>query len=603
MYLKHQDLSKYLVYDIEADSLNPTKIWCVVVQNVATNQQYEFYGEGLYGEFRRFVEAHNDCFFVGHNILSYDNPALRRLAGVDIPFDRSIDTLVLSILYHPKMPGGHSLEAYGERFRYPKLKHEDWSQFSPAMLERCRTDVELNVKVFKALTKKMRDVGFSEKSCEIEHKARVIINEQQQNGFYFDQQSSLKFLARLEQSRADLEKGIRHLFPSTLEPVKTYERRRTTSGADYKSYQRHLEQYPRVQDNGNGTYTTYDWEEFNIGSPQQRLAKLLSLGFVPTKLTDGGNPSVDEETLIEFANEIKNEQVHAIAEWLVLSSRASMVRSWQGFVQDDGCIHGNVNSCGAGSRRMTHNKPNTANVPGNDAKYGEDCRRLWVARPGRLLVGYDAKSAQMRCFANYLPDPTAGERFYDENRDPHQENADMIGTTRKVIKNGFYANMFGAGLHKLAVTCRFAGTDKELESKGRWIRRELYRVTPGLEQLTKDAKAEFSQTEEGWIRCLDGGFVRCPSANAALNYRIQSAEAVLMKQGSIFLRERARERGLDHLKVGDIHDEGQHDVHSRDAQALGELAVQSLRDAGEELNLKVPFDGDFRIGRSWAETH
>lgn len=602
MYLNHADLSKYLVFDIEADGLRPSRVWCIVVTNVATNETYKFHGD-FYREFKRFVGAHKDCYWVGHNILSYDVPVLDRLLDAGIPLGRCVDTLVLSILYHPKMPGGHSLEAYGERFGYPKVKHDDWSQFTPAMLKRCEVDVELNVKLFRALTKKMRAVGFSEKSCELEHEFRLVINEQQQNGFKFDEQSATVLLGRLGATRETLTRGIRDLFPPTLVEQGSYTRRKKLDGSDYATYLRHVESYPKVEDNGDGTYSTYDYEEFNIGSPQQRLEKLLSLGFVPTKLTKNGNPSVDEESLIEFSKEINNDQVKAIADWLVVSSRHSMVTSWLEAVQDDGCIHGRVNSCGAASRRCTHSNPNTANVPGNDAAYGHDVRSLWVPRRGRDLVGYDAKSAQMRCFAHYLPDPKAGERFYTEGRDPHQENADLIGVKRKVIKNGFYANMFGAGPPKLAVTCGFNGTPKELRRQGLWIRGELYRVTPGLEDLTREAQAEFESTADGWMRCLDGGFVRCPSSNAALNYRIQPAEAVLMKQGAIYIWKRSKEIGYDQLKVGDIHDEGQHDVDPRCSQEFGKLCVQALRDSGETFNLRVPFDGDFRVGQSWAETH
>jgi DNA polymerase I-like protein with 3'-5' exonuclease and polymerase domains len=602
MYLTHKDLSKYYVFDVEANGLNPDKVWCVVVKNSATGDRWDF-AEGALKDFKRFVEEAGDVFWVGHNALSYDVPVVNRLLGTSIPNDRVVDTLVLSYLYHPKMPGGHSLEAYGERFKFPKDMWDDFTQFSPGLLERCRVDVDLALKLFIVLTQKMRAVGFSEKSCEIEHKVRVIINKQQQNGFKFDEQAAHVLGARLRQTQASLEGGIRTLFPPELSPVGTYNRRRTKAGEDYATYQRHCEQYPKLEDNPDGTYTTFDWKEFNIGSPQQRLTKLLTLGFVPTKLTKSGNPSVDEDSLVEFSKEINNDQIKAIADWLVVSSRASMVDSWLDVMGSDGCIHGSVFSCGAASRRMTHAKPNTANVPGNEAKYGEDVRSLWTARLNRVLVGADAKSAQMRCFAHYLPKPEDGKRFYTDGHDPHQENADLIGIKRKPIKNVFYANMFGAWPKKLALTAGFTGPQAEANEYGEWIRAELYRVTPGLEASTKDAQAEARSTSEGWMVCLDGGYVRCPSEHAALNYKIQPAEAVLMKQGLIYADEWATKEGFDYLKVGDIHDEWQNDLEPRQAQDFGNLCVKALRASGETLNLRVPFDGDFKIGRTWAETH
>jgi hypothetical protein len=254
---------------------------------------------------------------------------------------------------------------------------------------------------------------------------------------------------------------------------------------------------------------------------------------------------------------------------------------------------------------MTHNSPNSANIPSNDVKYGKDVRSLWTATPGLVEVGYDAKAAQMRCFAHLLPDPANGRRFYDTEfcKDPHQENADLIGVSRKIVKNVFYANMFGAYPKKLATTAGMVGKTKELVEYGTWIQNELYRVTPGLKEATLQAQAEFNATAEHWLRCPDGGFVRAPSEHAALNYKIQPAEACLMKQAMIFIEDRTFSAGIEQWKIGDIHDEGQHETQPRSGDRLGKICVQAIRDAGEELSFRVPTDGDYKIGANWAECH
>ena len=125
MYLNHKDLSKYWVLDIEGDGLKPTRLWCVVAENAATGEVCVFTDSE---QFNRFIAANRDSYFVGHNFLSFDVPWLNRLWESDIPYDRVVDTLVLSYMYNPRMPGGHSLEAWGERMKFPKLAHEDWSQ-------------------------------------------------------------------------------------------------------------------------------------------------------------------------------------------------------------------------------------------------------------------------------------------------------------------------------------------------------------------------------------------------------------------------------------------------------------------------------------------
>lgn len=604
MYLKHNDLRDYIYLDIETDGLKATRIWCAVAINIGTGEVYRLVGTDAV---RKFVnEAPRSTVWVGHNILSFDVPVVNRLCGTNIPLSSVVDTLVLSYLYDAKMLGGHSLKAWGERLGLPKLDWDIWDRYDPEMLVYCERDAELGVKVFKALTKRMAKRGYSEKSCQLEHEIRHVIDEQQANGWYFDVQGAEALYAELRQRERELGDQIQAIFPPELVLAGTYDYRETKAGLPYASYTRHREQYPKLEHRGD-QYDVYEYRDFNIGSPAQRVERLLSLGWKPVKKTKSGKSwATDEESILEFAKESGVEQVRAIADWLVANGRANMLNTWLESVDSsDSRIHGRVFSCGAASRRMTHSGPNTANIPGNEAPYGEACRSLWtVADDDLRVVGYDSKACQMRCFASLLPDPTAGRRYWDTDfcKDPHQDNADLIGIARRPVKNVFYANMFGAFPPKLATTAGMIGTKKELQKYGEWIQEELYRVTPGLREATEEAKREF-RNNGGFLRCIDGGFVRCPNESAALNYKIQPAEAVLMKTASVLIHRRAIEAGIEHKKIGDIHDEGQHEAHYRCAQALGELQVQAIRDAGEELGFRVPHDGDYRIGRSWADTH
>lgn len=611
-YLPNEIPNNYFVIDVEGDPIPSTKLWVIIIKHLLSGQYIKFGGpDNFRNGFRKWVEANPTAVFIGHNILSYDIPTLNRLCGTSIPYTRCIDTLVLSYLYYPQLPspegfkdgGPHSLAAYGYRFKYPKSTFNDFSQFSQELMDRCVIDVDITDRVYRNLLTKMRKVGFSEKSCELEHKIRVIVDEQQARGFHFDVEAASKLYAELRAKERELESVIHKLFPPRLVVQATFQKRWTKGGEKFASWRKHELAYPQIVER-DLEYDVYDYEEFNIGSPAQRVDRLLELGFVPTKFTEKGNPKVDEETLIEFANECKREEVYGIAEWLVANGRANMINTWLNAYNDNTqAIHGRVMTCGAGSRRMTHSNPNTANIPSNEAKYGKECRGLWRPRPGLVLVGYDAAAAQMRVFAHYLPDPEQGRKYYDKGvcKDPHQLNADLIGVTRKIVKNVFYANMFGAGHAKLAATAKYTG--KGPVKYGRWIQSELYRTTPGLEEATLSAQSEFEATPEHWIKCVDGGFVRCPAANAALNYRIQSGEACLMKQASIFIHERTLAEGIEDYKVGDIHDEGQHECRPNSVSDLKRIMVQSLRDAGEELGFRVPMDGDAREGLSWAETH
>lgn len=598
MYLNHVDLSKYWVIDIEADDLAATRIWCIVCQNVGTGEVVIFRPSDL-SRFRDFVLAHPDCYWVGHNALSFDVPTLNRLLGTSIPFDRVVDTLVLSYLYHPRMPGGHSLEAWGERLKEQKGDFHDFSQFTEEMLEYCIQDVKVCATLFRRLTARMRSRGFSERSCKLEHEIRVVVDEQQTNGFYFDAENAGKLLDHLREAADGLAGPIRELFPRELQHAGTYKYRLKKDGDPVSSYLRHLERYPRVDLKGD-VYDVYDWFDFNIGSPKQRVDKLLSLGWKPQKFTKKGFPQVDEESLLDFHSKSGLPEIKAIADWLVLTGRANMVQTWLNALGSDSRIHGRVLTCGAGTRRMTHNNPNTANIPKASAKvpYGHECRSLWTVQgPDRCLVGYDAKGLEMRMFAHYLNNPEAAALYV--SGDPHQVNADLLGIDRDPVKNVFYAFLYGAADPKLGWTGNTSLVSKKEQRKfGAWIREQLVEKTPGLQELVR-----LVQAEGVWIECIDGGYVQCEAEHARINYKLQSAGAIVMKQTGIFIRERLNERGLDAKKVADIHDEGQLDCAKRDAQEVGKLCVQAIRDAGEELNFRVPLDGSYAIGRSWAETH
>ena len=103
---------------------------------------------------------------VGHNIVGFDLPLIKRL----YPFFEYppviVDTLLLSRLYHPnlydidkkqewkdmpsKLYGSHSLEAYGYRLGEHKGdygKTTDWSEWSQEMQDYCEQDVVVTKKL------------------------------------------------------------------------------------------------------------------------------------------------------------------------------------------------------------------------------------------------------------------------------------------------------------------------------------------------------------------------------------------------------------------------------------------------------------------------
>jgi DNA polymerase I len=560
-------------------------------------------------QIRRFFDGlrGQEVFFVGHNAISYDGPHTRRLAGGTAGRGNIVDTLVLSYLYDPSLIGGHSLEAWGERLKDPKGRFDDWSGYSEEMDRYCQQDVRLGKKVAKALWNRMARMGYSELSCEIEHEIRDVVNEQTAHGWYFDIPGAQSLVSQLRAEQSDLEPAIRELFPKRLGVVGTYQRRVRKDGREFASFLRHTEQYPELRDNGDGTYSTLDWSEFNIGSPKQRVDRLLALGWEPQNFTEKGFPKVDEEALVSFAETSGRPEAKAIAEWLVLQGRSSMIDTWLNNVNyDDHCMHGSVLTCGATTRRMTHFGPNTANIPKakKKVKYGIECRRLWQARPGRHEVGYDASGLEMRMFAEYLNNDEATLLF--TVGDPHlfnTRNLELPDEMRDLtVKNGFYCMLYGGGDAKLGVTLKPELRGDSAREYGKWARERLESRTPGLARLVSDIEDEF-RGSGGLLRTIDGGFVRCHSKSASLNYKCQSAGSIVMKKAAIIARDEILRRGLDGFYVGNIHDEGQLDTASSDADEVGNTCVKAIEQAGEAIGFKVPLTGKYAVGMNWSECH
>ena len=107
--------------------------------------------------------------------------------------------------------------------------------------------------------------------------------------------------------------------------------------------------------------------------------------------------------------------------------------------------------------------------------------------------------------------------------------------------------------------------------------------------------------DKGFIRAIDGRKLQIRSSHSALNSLIQSCAAIVMKQALIILWNNLK--GIDAFVVANIHDEFQIETTPQLAERVGKIATQSIREAGQRLKLRVSLEGEYKIGKSWADTH
>lgn len=625
-YKKHK--AGVYVIDIETDDLNATKIWVMCWRNLLTGETGELTDVE---EISKWLDERADCLFIGHNILKFDGPVLNRLgrASVQLGVDNCIDTLVLSTLYSPSLDGGHSLDAWGERLKEPKTKFNDWSGLTQEMIDYCHQDVKVTAKLFVRLINTLKGIGFTEGSIWLQHNITDVIERQRKNGFKFNAEAATYLLSRLRQKEAELVDEVREVFPA--ERTFVAERRMFKKDGSFTAiFEKDKGRYILDIDKQRGVYRAYEDVQFNLGSPKQRVDKLLSLGWEPRTFTEKGNPKPFVKgdlapCLQEFVDANPMPQVKLIATWMAVNGRANMVNTWlESYDERTGRIHGKLFV--ADTLRFRHQAPNTANIPAVRVKEHKDengkvvrretlreqagmwtyeARDCWTARDGRVLVGTDASGLELRMLAHYIDRPEFTKQVVEG--DPHQYNADLAGVTRPEAKTLIYAILYGAGGPKIGKTLGLPVFTRQSRSG------HVYEVSPEgdeikqmfLERLGADKILEIAQNEQrnGRVSLCDGSWVVCPSPHAALNYKLQGGGARVMALGAVLLEKAIRRFELDSLKVGDIHDEWQYDVHPDDAERHATESVLAIRKAGKHLRLNVPLDGSAQIGKTWAETH
>ena len=131
------------------------------------------------------------------------------------------------------------------------------------------------------------------------------------------------------------------------------------------------------------------------------------------------------------------------------------------------------------------------------------------------------------------------------------------------------------------------------------------RKTPALATLKK--AVEKAVKERGYLRGLDGRHLKIRSVHSALNTLLQSAGALVMKKALVILDNELQSRGYvpgkDYEFLANIHDEWQMEARPEIAEEVGKVAVESIRKAGKYFKFRCPLDGEYRVGKNWAETH
>lgn len=547
-----------LVVDIETTS-TADHIWCAVTEDVET------------GEVLCHTNPHTLEYLikkydtvVGHNLIGFDIPVLKRLWNVGIEQHQISDTLILSRLLNPVLEGGHSLRAWGQRLGDHKIDFTDYDGgLSDEMIDYCKQDVHLTVRLYKHLLNELGKWKDASQSIQIETNIAHICKKQEENGFLLDVPAASLLDAQLRDRMGVIEDELQTVFPPIVE-----ERWSEKTNKQLKD---------KVT-------------VFNVGSRKQIADRLTTLGWKPEKFTENGQAIVDEGTL----EGIDIPEAALIAEYLMIQKRVGLIDSWLKYVDENTSrVHGGIITNGAVTGRMTHRSPNMGQVPSVNKPYGKECRSLFTVDDDNRLIGTDLSGIELRCLAHYMQDDDWTAELL--NGDIHTKNKLAAGLeTRAQAKTFIYATLYGAGVRKIGSIV--GGGQKE----GQRLLDNFYMNTPNLGDLAYKIRRI---AKKGTIPGLDGRRVQVRYEHAALNTLLQSCGAIIAKQWCIEAHKVFEERRIPVKQVAFVHDEIQIEAHHSVAEEVAEIMVASAQKAGDTLGFRCPVDAESKIGLTWYDTH
>ena len=350
----------------------------------------------------------------------------------------------------------------------------------------------------------------------------------------------------------------------------------------------------------------YANQVFNIQSTRQ-LGEVLftQLGLPPVKKTKTGY-STNAEVLEKLAD--KHPIVPAILDYRMLTKlKSTYADGLLKVIGPDGRIHTTFQNMVTATGRLSSTEPNLQNIPVR-TELGAEIRKMFVPRPGWVLVDADYSQIELRVLAHVAGDKLMIQAFR-EGLDIHTATAaqvfgvapeEVTPLQRRHAKAVNFGIVYGISEFSLAEdigVSRFAARDYIQAYLDRYsgVRDYMHRI---VEQAQQQGYVTTLYGRRRYIPELSSTNrnIRQAAQRIALNTPIQGSAADIIKLAMIRV-----EQALDGLQarlILQVHDELIVECPPEEAEQVQAVVTQQMEQVAQ---LSVPLVAEAKVGNTWFD--
>lgn len=613
------------VFDLEGDSLTPTKIHCI-----SAMVNGKLFSTTDYDKMRSFFLKAD--VLIGHNITLFDIPVVERILGIEVKA-KLIDTLALSWYLEPNLIR-HGLDPWGEKLGIKKPEIVDWENLSiEEYIHRCEEDVKINTKLWNRFWDHLMEIYGDE------HSAMELVDylsfkmgcaeKQERSGWKLDVDLCEEKYLVLSSLKEEKVRELSETMPSKVinstktRPAKPFKTDGTFSVLGCKWFA--LLEEKGLPENYLGEIDVF--KEKILGNPNSHIQIkewLWSLGWKPETFKydkkDGKFrelPQINKEFGGGICDSIKKlypqaPELELLDGLSVLTHRISILKGFLAAVDDNGYIKAQIGGL-TNTLRFKHRT--IVNLPKANVAYGDIIRGVLIAPEGKELCGSDQSSLEDRTKQHYIwdYDPEYVKTMLRPDFDPHLTIAVAAGMMSEGEAQGYkdgrkeFLKKFGPVRHK-AKTVNYSATYGAFPRKiAQTLQCSLKEATALFDAYWKVNWSVKKVAESCKVKTVKGQkWLFNPVSNLWYSLRAEKDRFSTLNQGTgtyCFDRwvMKLMMKGL--YPIGQFHDECIWAITKGNRERCSRVLKWAVKEVNKDLELNRELDIDIQYGDRYSEIH